>query len=285
MTRPVFLAAPSDLLAAREGGEAGVGGPEARHAATVRRIRAGEEIDLVDGAGRRVTGTVTGVAPARLTVSVTAVDDEAAPVPALVLVQALAKGGRDESAVEQSTELGVDRVIPWQADRSVSRWDAKAAKGRARWAAIAAGAAKQSRRAFVPGVEDVRTTGRLVEAARAAAEAGSRVLVLHEEATEPITTVPLVAGPRHPVDGDRAVGAPATTDPTSTAPVTGDPTTGEGPREVWIVVGPEGGIGAEESDRLVEAGATLVRLGRHVLRSSSAGPAAIAALSVRLGRW
>jgi 16S rRNA (uracil1498-N3)-methyltransferase len=54
---------------------------------------------------------------------------------------------------------------------------------------------------------------------------------------------------------------------------------------VWIVVGPEGGIGAEESDRLVEAGATLVRLGRHVLRSSSAGPAAIAALSVRLGRW
>jgi 16S rRNA (uracil1498-N3)-methyltransferase len=244
MTRPVFLAAPSDLLAAREGGEAGVGGPEARHAATVRRIRAGEEIDLVDGAGRRVTGTVTGVDPARLTVSVT--------------------------AVEQSTELGVDRVIPWQADRSVSRWDAKAAKGRARWAAIAAGAAKQSRRAFVPGVEDVRTTGRLVEAARAAAEAGSRVLVLHEEATEPITTVPLVAGPRHPVDGDRAVGAPATTDPTSTAPVTGDPTTGEGPREVWIVVGP---------------GATLVRLGRHVLRSSSAGPAAIAALSVRLGRW
>ncbi|MGO1835211.1 MAG: 16S rRNA (uracil(1498)-N(3))-methyltransferase, partial [Actinomycetaceae bacterium] len=235
-------------------------------------------------AGRRVTGTVTGVDPARLTVSVIAVDDEPEPVPALVLIQALAKGGRDEGAVEQSTELGVDRVIPWQADRSVSRWDAKAAKGRARWAAIAAGAAKQSRRAFVPGIEDVRTTGRLVEAARAATDAGARVLVLHEEATEPITSVPLSTGTAEPADGDPAAGRSVTTDP-ATRPATGDPTSGEGPLEVWIVVGPEGGIGAEESDRLVGAGAALVRLGRHVLRSSSAGPAAIAALSVRLGRW
>lgn len=276
MTRPVFRADAADLAAAEAGQDVDVAGPEAHHAVTVRRLRVGEEVDLVDGAGRRVTGTVTHAAKDRLTVTATAVTDEPAPTPGLVLVQALAKGGRDEQAVESATELGVDRVVPWQADRSVSRWDGKAAKGRARWAAVAESAAKQSRRARVPQVDDVVHSRGLADAvARALADVGGgagestgeghgsatevAVLVLHESATERLSEL--------------LRGRSGTTTPVTDL------------REVWFVVGPEGGITDDELASLTRAGATPVLLGPHVLRSSSAGPAAIAALSLALDRW
>ncbi|MGC5629144.1 16S rRNA (uracil(1498)-N(3))-methyltransferase [Georgenia sp. Z1344] len=308
MTRPVFLADPAELASAAVGAEVHLGGPEAHHAATVRRLRTGEEVDLVDGAGRRVTGTVAAVAKDRLAVSVTAVLDEPAPTPQLVLVQALAKGGRDEQAVESATELGVDRVVPWQADRCVSRWDAKAAKGRARWASVAEGAAKQSRRAFVPAVDDVVTTSSLAAAVSRASADGAVVLVLHESATERLaallgkgergagvappgegapTATPREPAPQTHVVPDRIPREPApqTHDVPARIPREPAPQGLAGAAAVWCVVGPEGGISDDETDRLVAAGARLVRLGPHVLRTSSAGPAAIAALGVRLGRW
>lgn len=298
MTRPVFLAEPAELVDVRAGAVAQVRGPEAHHAASVRRIRTGEEVDLVDGRGRRVTGSVTGAAKDRLTVSVTTVVDEPAPTPRLVLVQALGKGGRDEQAVESAIELGVDRVLPWQAERCVSRWDAKADKGRARWTSVAQGAAKQSRRARVPAVDAVVTTASLADAvaratgARAtgagateasgtegtpghgpaapgAAGSGATVLVLHESATERLATL-LAAGAV--ASGRAAPELPV--EPAAAAP-----------GEVWCVVGPEGGISDAELDALVAAGAVPVRLGPHVLRTSSAGPAALAALGAALGRW
>lgn len=256
MTRPVFLAPGEDLRAATPGARLRLTGAEAHHAATVRRLRVGEELDLVDGAGRRVTGTAVSVAKDLLVLEATAVTDEPEPRPRLVLVQALAKGGRDEQAVEQSTELGVDAVVPWQAERCVSRWDAKAAKGRARWESVALAAAKQSRRARVPEVADVRTTARLAEDVTDAVAAGAAVLVLHESATTRLAEL-----------------APELADPA--AP----------PGEVWCVVGPEGGISEAELDLLTTAGARAVLLGPHVLRSSTAGPAAVAALSVALHRW
>lgn len=274
MTRPVFRADQADLAGVRPGSDVHVTGPEAHHAATVRRIRTGEEVDLVDGDGRRVTGTVTVAAKDRLTVAASAVTDEPAPTPGLVLVQALAKGGRDEQAVESATELGVDRVVPWQADRSVSRWDGKAAKGRARWTAVAGSAAKQARRARVPHVEDVVDSRGLAQAVAAAASgvdaepgagaaSGAKertaVLVLHESATRRLAAL-----------------LESWSDAGATASDLG---------EVWIVVGPEGGITDAELAALTDAGATPVLLGPHVLRSSSAGPAAIAALSLALNRW
>ncbi len=117
----------------------------------------GEEVTIGDGRGAWLTGECAAVAPREVVVRVTARSDVPAPSPRLVLVQALAKGDRDELAVQAATELGVDEIVPWQAARSVSRWDAaKAEKGRARWAAIVREAAKQAHRAWVPEVSAAR---------------------------------------------------------------------------------------------------------------------------------
>lgn len=221
-------------------------GDEGRHAAAVRRIRPGESIELTDGAGAVARGTVLASSRDSLDLRVDDVRTVPAPAVRLTLVQALAKGGRDETAVQTATELGVDAVIPWAAERSVVRWDgaARVARGTARWTAVAREAAKQSRRARVPVVEAPR--GSLPDRVGAA----DLALVLHEEALTPLVSVALPAA-----------------------------------GEVLVVVGPEGGIGAEELATLVAAGARPVRLGAEVLRTSSAGPAALAWLAAATGRW
>ena len=149
--------------------------------------------------------------------------------------------------MQAATELGVDEIVPWQAARSVSRWDsAKAQKGRARWATIVREAAKQAHRAWLPEVSPLETTADL--ARRAAA---SRVLILEPSADQALTALQFTA------DGG----------------------------DIVLVVGPEGGIAPEELEALGAAGATRVRLGETVLRTSTAGPAALAVVSAALGRW
>lgn len=220
-------------------------GAEAKHAAVVRRVRVGEPITLGDGAGAWLEGEVASAAPALVEVRVTARRDDPRPAPRVVLVQALAKGDRDELAVQAACELGVDEVVPWQAARSVSRWEgAKAAKGRERWATIVREAAKQAHRSWIPEVTAVETTADLVRRAEA-----QRVLILDPTASTRLSAI-----------------APDE-------------------RDVVLVVGPEGGIATEEIDRLVAAGAQRVLLGDTVLRTSTAGPAAIAVMNVARGRW
>jgi 16S rRNA (uracil1498-N3)-methyltransferase len=224
-------------------------GAEGRHAVTVSRVRVGETLRLGDGRGTVVLGSVESVGRDVLELSVASVVVDELPSPSLTLVQALAKGGRDEMAVQAATEIGVDRVVPWSAARSVSRWDgAKVEKGRARWAAIAHEAAKQAIRARVPSVSGPVTTSSL---ASAASSAGVVLVVLDPVATERLATW---EPPEH---------------------VT----------EIMLVVGLEGGIDGSEFDRLEAAGAVRVRLGDTVLRTSTAGPAALAVLQARLGRW
>lgn len=146
MTLPVYV--DPDLSAACVGETIRLDGDEARHAATVRRTRVGERIDIVNGKGLRATITVTDVAKSSLVGTVEHVANDPAHNPQITLVQALAKGGRDEQAVETATEYGADAFIPWQAERSIVSWSdpAKARKGVGRWEATAQSAAKQSRR-------------------------------------------------------------------------------------------------------------------------------------------
>ncbi len=122
MTNPIFFAPSAELAAMAAGSEFVLGGAEGRHATTVKRLSAGEQLDIVDGSGLRVSGTVTAASPGELRLRVDAVSAEPAPAQRLVLVQALAKGDRDELAIETCTELGVDAVIPWQSERSIVRW-------------------------------------------------------------------------------------------------------------------------------------------------------------------
>ncbi|MEX0151486.1 16S rRNA (uracil(1498)-N(3))-methyltransferase [Microbacterium sp. LMI1-1-1.1] len=236
-----------DAAAARPGDDIALTGAEAHHAAAVRRVRVDEAVTLGDGRGVWLEGVVTAATPKQVDVRVTGRTEVPASAPRIVLVQALAKGDRDELAVQAATELGVDAIVPWQAARSVSRWDAKAEKGLARWRTIVREAAKQAHRAWIPPVEGVARTADLV------ARAGtSQVLVL-----EPLASDRLSAVAAEPSDG----------------------------RDVVLVVGPEGGIAPEELAALADAGARLVRLGDTVLRTSTAGAAAISVLSAASGRW
>lgn len=246
----LYLVEPGTLDRVGVGDPVSLDGAEGRHAVSVARVRVGEPLRIADGRGTVVTGAVASTGRDVLTLVVEDVTVDPAPRPALVLVQALAKGGRDEMAVQAATEIGVDRIVPWSAARSVSRWDGpKTEKGRARWAAIAHEAAKQAVRSRVPEVDAPVTTAQL--AAGAGREARRALVVL-----DPVGAVRLSAW-EPPADVD----------------------------EIVLVVGPEGGIDGSEFDRLAAAGAARVRLGDTVLRTSTAGPAALAVLQTRLGRW
>jgi 16S rRNA (uracil1498-N3)-methyltransferase len=229
-----------------DAGELLVDGAEGRHAVDVLRLTAGEKVRVGDGRGRVAEGTVLSAAPEGLRVTVSARHEVPAPALELVLVQALPKGERGPLAVELATELGVDRIVPWSASRCVTRWrEDRAAKGVAKWRAAARTASKQSRRPRVPEVTDLMTT-RQVCGALADVDLA---LVLHEQARHPLARLDL-------------------------------PSSGT----VAVVVGPEGGLSDGEVVALAAAGARPVRLGPEVLRTSTAGAAALAALSVRT-RW
>ncbi|WP_157008739.1 16S rRNA (uracil(1498)-N(3))-methyltransferase [Agromyces laixinhei] len=241
----LYLDETLDLAAVAPGATVALSGDEARHAVTVSRVRPGERIAIGDGRGALVHGVVssTGTRELELTVDEVLVEEPASP--RITLVQALAKGDRDELAVQAATELGVDAIVPWAASRSVSRWEGpKAEKGRARWSTIVREAVKQSMRAWLPPVAPVATTAQLVERLD-----GQRVLLLEPAATASLTDLR--------TDG----------------------------RDLALVVGPEGGISPAELERLTVAGAEPVRLGASVLRTSTAGPAAIVVLNAALGRW
>ena len=246
MTHQLFLGDPAAVAEVVVGSSLLLDGDEGRHAAAVVRLRPGEHYFVADGAGRRVLLEATDVDRAWVRGRVLGVADEPEPAPRLVLVQALAKGDRDEQAVEAATELGVDEVVPWQAERSVVVWRGdRAVKSLAKWAAVVVRATKQARRARMP----VTSPAVGLEPLVARVEASALTLVLHEDATEPLASVVL--------------------------PEAGD---------VLVVVGPEGGITGRELEALTAAGARAVRLGSTILRASSAGPAALAVLSART-RW
>jgi 16S rRNA (uracil1498-N3)-methyltransferase len=240
VTPPVFFHADAASFAVAD--VVSLDGDEGRHAADVRRLRVGEPLVLTDGHGARVEGTVTAVRRGGLDVSVSATRVEPAPDVRFVVVQALARGGRDEVAVEAMTEVGVDEVVGWSASRCVAKWTDRTA---GKWSSVATAAARQSRRTQWPNVSGPLTT----EGVAARCRDADLVLVLHESADLPLTGV--------------------------TVPASG---------EVVVVVGPEGGVTDDEVATLTSAGAVAVRLGDTVLRSSTAGVAALSVVAAAT-RW
>jgi len=228
------------------GSELLLDGPEGRHGATVKRIGVGEQVLLTDGVGHRADAVVEGVGVGTLRLRLQAITLEQQPDSRFILIQALAKGDRDELAIEAATELGVDEVVAWQAARSIVIWRGeRAVRSLRKWQSIVLAATKQSRRTRIPLVSGPADQ----VAVRARIEAAALALVLHEDAQVAL------AGLALPQSGD-----------------------------VLVIVGPEGGVAADELSAFVAAGAVAVRLGPHVLRSSSAGPAALAVMSAA-GRW
>ncbi len=243
MSLPVFLT--DAVTAARPGAVVVLDGEEGRHAATVKRIRVGEQVCLTDGAGVRAVGSVTEAGKATLTLTLDEVEQVPRATPSVTVVQAIPKGDRGELAVEMLTEIDVDRIVPWAASRSVAVWKGeRATRSLTKWRSAARTAAKQARRAWLPEVTELATTAQVVELIAAA----DLAVVLHEAADLPFADLPLA-----------------------------------GAGTIVVVVGPEGGI-SEEELALFGAG-HVVRLGSSVLRTSTAGVAAVAALLSRTNRW
>ncbi|MGV9215219.1 16S rRNA (uracil(1498)-N(3))-methyltransferase [Micromonospora sp. RB23] len=244
------MSAPLFLLDALPTGDTlTLDGPEGHHAATVQRLRVGETLLLADGRGGTAAAVVTAVGRGSLEVAVTSRGYADAPVPRIVTVQGIAKGDRGELAVQAMTEVGVDEIVPWAASRSVAQWRGeRGVRAREKWVATAREAAKQARRPWLPVVAGAPDESTATVARRIAGAAAG--FVLHEEADEPLTGVDL-------------------------------PSAGE----IVLVVGPEGGIAPAELTAFREAGGRPVRLGPEVLRTSTAGVAALSVLATRLGRW
>lgn len=250
-------------------------GPEGRHAATVRRLRAGERVDVTDGRGTLASCTVAAVGRDRLELAVERRTVAPLPAPRLVVVQALAKGERGELAVELLTEVGVDEIVPWAASRSIVRWDGdRGRRSLERWRSTAREAAKQSRRVWWPVVADLAGTRDVCARLAAATDP----VVLHEEATGPLVRpeqlVPAVAAARRS-DEAATDGRPGSTD--------GVPESTRGP--VVLVVGPEGGVAPDELAAFAAARARTALVGPTVLRTSTAGAVAAALVLAATGRW
>lgn len=229
-------------------------GAEAKHA-HVKRIEPGEHIMLIDGQGSAAVTRVTSVAPNRVDGVVEKQTRVPQPSPRVTVVQAVPKGERAELAVDLAVQGGADAIVPWISHRTISRWPAnKQAKQVEKWRAQALSSAKQARRAWVPEVHEPVTTNQLSELLRGAKderrgnEGHASALVLHEDATDSIRDVDFAA-------------------------------LGE---DIWLIVGPEGGIGDDELEAL---GAHPVKLGPEVLRTASAAFAGLCAIGALTARW
>lgn len=243
---PLYYGDPAVLAAVAVGETALIDGAEARHAAGVRRVRPGERASVGDGAGLVLTGTVTAAGQDRVAIQVERRVVEEGPRTRLALVQALAKGDRDERAIQAATEVGVWRVVPWAASRSVAQWTgSKQERGRGRWESIVREASKQSLRAWIPAVDGLADLA-------AVSRSAEQVIVLD---------------PGGEIGYAAALGR------------------ARGAGSIALVVGPEGGIAPEELARLRAAGATVCVLGDTVLRTSTAGPVALAIAQTLLGSW
>lgn len=250
MTLPLFYS--PDVTGKSPGDLVHLDAATSAHAIRSQRLGVGDPLMVSDGAGTLAHGTITSADPQSAAIVVATLEVQPGPAVRINLVQALAKGDRDLMAVEMATEVGVDAITPWQAQRSIVRIRLeRAAKMRAKWQAKLQAAAQQSRRAYIPTLQPaVEGTG---IADLHAPNANHHLMVLHEDAPSTMREV-IMALPKTPA-------------------------------EVHLVVGPEGGVSPEELAAVEQAGGSIVQLGPTVMRASTAGPVAIGLLNHFLARW
>ena len=221
-------------------------GTEAHHALRVRRVREKEKLVVTDGFGLVGEVEVLALGPGdQVTVKVVDKKNKVKKKPKVAVAQALAKGERSDLAVESLTEVGVDEIIPWQANRCIVKWDDKSEKGVEKWKQIARESSKQSRRAFFPEIINCLNSKELV----GIFEDFSKVIVL-----DPDSTVLFTDLVEHITE------------------------------DVLLIIGPEGGIDENEMQLFSEYGALTANLGETILRTSTAGGIS-AAILLSKTRW
>ncbi|MFZ4064008.1 MAG: 16S rRNA (uracil(1498)-N(3))-methyltransferase [Candidatus Nanopelagicaceae bacterium] len=223
-----------------------VEGDEAHHAIKVLRINLGEEILISDGSGNWVRAKVENIEKKSLSAKVLERGFQDERTPRLIVVQGLPKSDRVKEAIEILVESGVDLIIPWESERSISKWQKDSL---AKWQNAALAATKQSRRFRAPEIIDQLSLSQLLEIE---SDTGA-IVVMHESAKVKLSEVVS--------------------------------TKFAGLSEIIIVIGPEGGLTDNELALLEGAGAHVLGLGPEVFRSAHAGGAALSAISALIGRW
>ncbi len=264
MTDPLFLLhpesddAPVNTDALREGWNITLPKAIRRHAIQAMRLQDGDTLQLSDGNGLRIHTTLVDAQQGQAQVS--SFSKEEPPITRLSLIQALAKTGHDEQAIDMATQIGVDQVIPWQADRSIAKW--KAGRTDRKWAQTLDAATEQSRRAWRPQLGECISSKELVAICHRAMVFGDMVVVLHQDATANWNQIEqgVTRLEQRCLDDGRS-------------------------RTIHVVVGPEGGISDQEAHEFAKAGALCTLLGHNILRASTAGPVALSLLSRALGRY
>lgn len=217
--------------------------PESDHVLKVLRMKTGDALEVI-AAQRLYAGEITAAEDGAVQARIVRELPSPESSVKVTLVQGLPKADKLEWIVQKATELGVDRILPVEMARSVARITDKDEKKRDRLQRIALEAAKQAGRAHVP---QVLPAVRFQDALR---DMTGVIYVAWEEAAEPRLSAAVAA--------DR-------------------------PREITMVIGPEGGITAEEIAQLRAIGAKPVTLGRRILRTETAGVCALAVTMAALG--
>ena len=210
--------------------------------AHVKRIAPGEHIMLIDGQGTTAVTRVTSVGAGRVDGVVEKQQFVPQPTPRVTVVQAVPKGERAELAVDLAVQAGADAIVPWISHRTIARWPAN--KQAKQVEKWRAQALASAKQARRAWVPEVRDPVTTNQLAELLRDAGL-ALVLHEDATDSIRDV-------------------------------------EFGEDVWLIVGPEGGIGEDELEVL---SARPVKLGPEVLRTASAAFAGLCAIGALTSRW
>ncbi|MGA0410568.1 MAG: 16S rRNA (uracil(1498)-N(3))-methyltransferase [Candidatus Nanopelagicaceae bacterium] len=227
-------------------GDLVIEGEEAHHAGSVARIKVGERVSVTNGLGRRAEVEVLDINKRNIGCRIIDVSDEPRAKTILTVIQALTKGDRARETIELLTEGGADIIIPWSASRSIGQWK-EDKDSLAKWRSWAREATKQSRRNWIPEVLDVQTTSQIKQRI----EDSEFALMLHESGENKFSEL----------------------------------ARGKAPKEVLLIIGPEGGISEDEAAGFVQAGANSVVLGKPVFRSAHAGVAALSAVQAGFGIW
>ncbi len=223
-----------------EGGVVILRDASARHV-RVLRLGAGDEVELFDGAGRVASARIESLGDTVVCASSPAAATGSAST-RVVLLLAIPKGSKLDDSVRMATELGVDEIALFQAERSVPRWDEARARSRIdRLTRIAAEAAAQCERTDIPAILGPKPCAEWLEAL-------------------PSSAFRVVFGAR--ADGIL--------------------TLADTPEQVWCAIGPEGGFSAEELGAFEAAGFTAASLGPFVLRVDTAVSAALTVVQDRL---
>jgi len=217
----------------------------AHHISTVLRLRCEERIVLCDGAGGCVECRIEEISAKKCRVTRLRQWSEQETALPVTLIQGLPHSDRLDIILQKTTELGVQRILPTHCQRSQYPISAaKASRKLERWQKIVAEAARQSERAWLPKVATVSSFAETVRECDAELK-----LVLWEQAAQPLEAVL----PQQP------------------------------PKDVAVIVGPEGGLTEQEVELALQQGFVAVGLGPRILRTETAGMTLMAILQFQYG--